>query len=546
MKLSKWILLFVLSGMLVLPNGAAETLKQTAIETDEPILVARRKKKKSRKRKARYKRRRRSRNTEVTKAKALLKEQNFADASKLLFKLSHSPRYRKQRTQLKYLLGTALYELRFDQGAAFNFISVIKKGKSRYISKSIEKLSISASRLEDDTLLNYAIKKINLNQFPKSYLDLLFFRIGEHQLRGKQYKQAAKAFGKIRRSSEYFGEAKYLQGLAYAEMKSNKRALNAFDDLIASREGFSVTDQQKVAAQIGRARVFYQSKKWDQAIEAYREIPRDTMTWHETLFESSWAMLRSGRFRSALSNFQSLHSSFYDHFYLPESLLVRSIVYLYICKYDEMEKVLNNFTRIYKPIYKKVGVYLKEKHNPVEIFNEVVAVILSLKKGEKEEDNIGKYKLPYIVLRHLNRSGEFKRGYRYIKNLLRERRQWDQMPASWRRSGVGRYVQRVLKRRLLKARTQVGRTLTIGLQGIRSELFNLFEQEAFIRYEMLNGKKEFLKKKVAGKDLPTAKIDEDNSRDYYIQNGYEYWMFQGEYWLDEIGNYHYVGTQSCE
>ena len=40
-------------------------------------------------------------------------------------------------------------------------------------------------------------------------------------------------------------------------------------------------------------------------------------------------------------------------------------------------------------------------------------------------------------------------------------------------------------------------------------------------------------------------VDEDNQRDFYIQNGYEYWPFRGEYWLDELGNYHYVGTQSC-
>ncbi|MCB0421866.1 MAG: hypothetical protein KDD61_12780 [Bdellovibrionales bacterium] len=543
-KFNKTLLLLISSLLLVIPVLGDQQSGTRLLETGQTTTVARRKA--TAKRRVSRAKSTRSSNSELRKAYALLKDRNYEEASKLLFQLSYNPRYRSQRTQIKYLLGSALYELKFDQGAAFNFISVIKKGRSKYISKSIEKLSLSASRLEDDTLLNYAIKKINLNQFPKDQLDLLFFRIGEHQLRNKLFNDAAKTFGKIRRSSEYFGEAKYLQALSYAEAKSNKQALMAFEDLISSREGTSITDSQKVAAQIGRARVFYQAKKWDEAIEAYREIPRDTMTWHETLFESSWAMLRSGRFRSALSNFQSLHSSFYENYYLPESLLVRSIVYLYICKYDEMEKILNIFNRIYKPIYKKIGVYLKERHKPVDVFNEVVAVILSLKKGEKEEDNLGKYSLPYIVLRHLNRSGDFKRGYRYIKNLLRERRQWEQMSPSWRSSGVGRYVQRVLKRRLLKARTQAGRTLLVNLQGMRTELFGLFEQEAFIRYEMLNGKKEYLKKKVAGKDLPTAKIDEDNSRDYYIQNGYEYWTFQGEYWLDEIGNYHYVGTQSCE
>ena len=115
-----------------------------------------------------------------------------------------------------------------------------------------------------------------------------------------------------------------------------------------------MTDKARVDALMGKARIFYQKKNWDEAIEAYRTVPRDSEFWHDTIFESSWAMLRSGRFRSAMSNFQTLHSAFYENFYLPESLLLRSIVYLYICKYDEMDKTLNLFGRIYKPVYHNI------------------------------------------------------------------------------------------------------------------------------------------------------------------------------------------------
>ena len=83
------------------------------------------------------------------------------------------------------------------------------------------------------------------------------------------------------------------------------------------------------------------------------------------------------------------------------------------------------------------------------------------------------------------------------------------------------------------------------LQNMRVELKDLFEQGSFIRYEMINGKKESLKKKITGKSLP-APIDEKIDRDFYIENGYEYYPFQGEYWLDEIGNFHYLGQQNCE
>ena len=57
---------------------------------------------------------------------------------------------------------------------------------------------------------------------------------------------------------------------------------------------------------------------------------------------------------------------------------------------------------------------------------------------------------------------------------------------------------------------------------------------------MLRSKRGFLKKKIAQKAIGRASI-EDFDRSYYIQNGYEYWPFKGEYWLDELGNYHYCG-----
>ncbi|MNL23710.1 hypothetical protein D3C87_1451120 [compost metagenome] len=84
------------------------------------------------------------------------------------------------------------------------------------------------------------------------------------------------------------------------------------------------------------------------------------------------------------------------------------------------------------------------------------------------------------------------------------------------------------------------------LLNMRVELRDLYEQAGFIRYEMINGRKETLKKRIAGKDISEEQIDAEVDRKFYISNGYEYYPFQGEYWLDEIGNYHYLGKQSCE
>lgn len=475
----------------------------------------------------------------------LAKSGKYQEASIQLFQLSYSPRYRSRRMQIKYILGLMLYQMKLNQVAAFQFIAVVKDGNNRYLNQALEKLSLAADTLGDDTLLNYAISRVKVEQFPRVHRDMLAFRIGEYQLRNKQYAPAARNFSRVQRNSNLFPKAKYMEGLAYAEANAARRAVAAFDELIQARSGSGVTDSARVAGLMGRARSLYQMKQWDGAIDTYREVPRDTEFWHDTLFESSWAMLRSGRFRSALSNFHSLHSSYYEDAYLPESLLLRAIVYLYICKYDEMEKVLNLFDRLYKPVYKGIDNVLESYRDPVQYFNEVVRVVIDYKKHGDDLDK-SKYNIPFLVVRRILKEGDFQTSYNYIKKLLDEKRALQAMPPQWRASALGKYSQKVVDTRLLKARQRAGRQIRFHLESLKEEMVDLFEQEGFIRYEMINGKKESLKKKIAGKDLPDEQIDQDSSRDYYVQNGFEYWPFRGEYWLDELGNYHYVGTQSCE
>jgi len=209
-----------------------------------------------------------------------------------------------------------------------------------------------------------------------------------------------------------------------------------------------------------------------------------------------------------------------------------------------MEKVLNLFNTLYLPVYKDVKDYLKKNKLPIELYNDVEVMIADFKKYGDEIDK-SQYNLPFIVGRKISKEGDFQRTRSYIAKINAELERLYQMPNEWKDSALGRYAERTLKTRLDKSKKKAGRQLRYHMSNIQFELFDLFEQEGFIRYEMLNGKKQAVKKKVAGKSLP-ATVDEKAERDFYVQNGYQYWPFQGEYWLDELGNYHYVGTQSCE
>jgi len=504
---------------------------------------------KSKKRKKRRSVKRRAKKAKarsgLIKALNLAKQGKYQQASMKLFQLSHSPRFADKKDQIKYILGLMLYQMKLNQISAYQFISVIKNGKKKYLKQSLEKLSLAADYLGDDTLLNYALTKVKVSSFPKKHRNMLFYRLGEFQMRNEQVKSAINSFKRVNSSSPYYSKAKYMEALSYAELKKFNKSISTFDKIIMNRSDQAVTDQATVGAIIGKARVQYHAKKWEDSLETYRDVPRDTKYWHNSLFESSWTMLRSGRFRSALSNMHSLHSEYYEENYLPESLLLRSIVYLYICKYEEMDKVLNLFKRVYKPVYKDVKRFIKEVKSDEDNFNLIAQYDLKNHPYILTR-KLTSHRVSKIVQRHIFEDGSFQNNYKYILKLHKEAKLMNELPASWKKSALGRYSKKVLSTRIKKAKQKTGRIVRNKLISVKEEIFDLFEQQGFIRFEMLKGKKESVKQDISGSTIADVQIDDDNQRDYYIQNGYEYWPFKGEYWLDELGNYHYLGTQSCQ
>ncbi len=478
---------------------------------------------------------------QISTALTQIKNGQFVQASNMLLALTRRAELANERPQLKYLLGVTLMEMNMNQVAAFQFVDVIKSADPRYTKQALEKLLIVTDRLGDETLLNYALQRIDVNNVPAQHRDMLYFRLAEIKQKSGLYSEAVQYYTKVTPQSRYYLNALYNMGLSQAEANQTELALGSFQKLLNQRASANVVDTNKVAAQMAIARTLYQKKDWEGAIEAYSKIPRDHILWHDSLFERSWAMLRAARFRSALSNFQSLHSSYYDDFYIPETLLLRSIVYLYICKYDEMDKVLNLYDKQYGPVEKSIESFLSSRKGAESYFQEInKAYTIKTKENTKLKTQIS-----YKALRHVAEEGDVRRSLIYIKKLLEERRLIDENPQI-KSSAIGAYSLKLLVNRTRSAKAYTGDLVKAHLQNMMIELKDLREQSSLIRYEMINGKKESIKKRIAGKDLSEVQVDENKDRSFYVQNGYEYYPFQGEYWLDEVGNYHYLGKQNCE
>ncbi len=480
--------------------------------------------------------------TYLRKVINVIERGNFLLGSRELYRLSRGSAYKSKRLKIKYTLGIAFLEMKLYHLASLQFVYVIKKDKKgSYKEKSLEKLSRILDYFRDDPLFCPLSSYVRESEFPSRSRDQLNFYFGKCAYAQKNFKKARYHFAKVRSSSSIYSQALYYIGLAYAEENNVRRSASIFRDMASLRKG--VTDTHRVAALMGLARVLYQGGQFQDSMKIYLSIPKDTIYFHSSLMENSWNYLRSGKFRSALSNFQSLHSVFYKDHYQPESLILRAYVYLYICKYYEMEKVLNLFNAIYLPLLKNVNRSLKWGKSYSSYVKPALNAQRNKEKGLELSDGSV---FPEVVMSRVMKSANFRSLVDYLSKLKAEKALLDNFPAEWRRDRVGRNANYILNRRMESTKRAAGKEIRNILLSVQKELKALSTSEQFLRYDMLKGKREYLKKAISRRYLDKKQIDERISRSYYIQNGYEYWPFDGEAWLDELGNYHYLGRQSCE
>lgn len=477
-------------------------------------------------------------------ALSLYEKRQLLPAASALFSIRSRPELRPYRGLIYLTLGKIFLELNFPQVAAWQFANVIMVNDQNYNKKALEYLSVAADRLGDETILNYAVSKMKISDFPAQEKDMLFFRMGEIKFRNKDYKGAIEAFDRVTSDSAYSEMAQYMTGTGFAMINDTGSAISKFETLLANKRR-TVTNDTRVSTIMALARAFYQRKDWEKSLEFYRRVPRDHELWHNALFESAWANLRVGKFRSALGIFHSLHSSYYDDFYVPESLVLRAIVYLYICKYEEVNKVVGLFERSYGDVQTRLSNFLKSTNDPKAYYDEVERGLL-MKKQFQDGNKPSEGRVPYRVLRYIIGKPDIGRGLDYLRKLFVEREQLEKMPVGFLESPLGKYTIRLLIGRIKTAQKLIGIKAKIHMIYMKGELKDLDEQVSYLRYEMIGLQKDILKKKIAGQSVESPKIDDDSDRSYYVKNGYDYWPFQGEFWLDEIGNYFYVGKQSCE
>jgi len=475
------------------------------------------------------------------------KQKNFRQAALIFYKASYGSKATpKDKLAAKYYLGLTLNKMRLYQIASFPLVSAGQGNNLSVSTKSFEQIVKASDALDDKSLLYYSLKKTKVEDLAEIGKELFYNRLADMYIDDNNLDQGLAEANKVLSINPENEEALYLKGLAYIKKNNPAEAIINYEKLYKKFIDKPVTSAKKAEATMALARAHYNAKHWAEAVSFYREIPKDNDVYRQAQIELTWALFRSAQFRSALSVVQSLNTPYYENFYNPEALVLRSLILLFICQTEDLEKSIQLFQKNYLSTLNVLNVWNGSNYSAAENFKEVEQTLTQLKKIQGGNLPTFKGRLPFFVLRSILEEPDIKLKISYLNKIKVEKRNLNVLFQG--QTPFLKFGTKIIDARIKNISNEIGEMIKSQLQEKEAELSEFASQFEFINYELLNLKKEQAKKKVmASADSPVAQqINKDDKREFYIQNGYQYYPFQGEFWRDEIGNFQYVGVNRCE
>jgi tetratricopeptide (TPR) repeat protein len=440
----------------------------------------------------------------------------------------------------RYGLGISLLKLKLPYLASIPLMTAATEGTGRIQKKALDQLIKISYDTNDSSILNYSIKKLKPEDLEVTSMEVYETQLTEYHIEKGDFDEAIKSSNQILLKNPNNERALFLAGLANLKKNDPSKASEHFKRLSVLNEKKMALSATQGLSQANYGRSLYQEKNFVAAEKVYRKIPKDHALYRKVQMELAWTLFRMGKIRSSLSVIQTLHTPYYENFYDPESFILRTIILLFACQSNEALRAAEAFENNFIGVKDQLSNWVLSQPN-------VETTIKEIETAEKNKSklavrNFAKSKIPFFVVRTLMDEDPLRGLLKSKTEILSERQQFQRKFEDITGLPLYQYSLRAYTARLKNADKNIAivfnKKIKITLQNFR----DLEAQIDFLKFEILEEKK-----RASKSNLKISKIiDENRIRSFYTQNGYRYWPFNGEYWVDEIGNYQYLGVNRCE
>jgi tetratricopeptide (TPR) repeat protein len=371
------------------------------------------------------------------------------------------------------------------------------------------------------------------------------YYLANASLQDNKRDKAIAYLNKVNIADRYYMPAQYQLALTYAEEGKFKEAEVALKAILhpSSRKlsQLSLEEQEKMwnYANMALARIHYQQRDFLKSAQHYRKITRDSHLFYDALFEQSWALFMSGNPLHSLGTLYGVHSPYFPEKYNPESKILESIVYYWMCRYEDSRNSLADFAEKYGKSLEGLSEYLQRQRltqdAAYDLFENLVSGV--------SESSLG-------IQRSILTTAAEKDSMFLIRDqlasVMAERDRLRKIGIDGNTSGMDAVDDRLAK---IEARLKknLGSQFIVELKSLKNHFEDLYSQAQFLYIELLMSEKE----QIFGRELHvSSKMQNDNLPEKVRgwSRNTQSWKDDEKYefWWDEIGYQIVSVTSQCQ
>ena len=345
----------------------------------------------------------------------------------------------------------------------------------------------------------------------------------------KEYAKALKYFSSVSDLNSFYHKALFYRSVCEEALGLLKESITHFELLLEELEKNLSSENMRDQVILNLGRIYYEKENFEKSIEYYSLLSRNSVFWLEAIFEGAWAFALIKNPNSTLGNLHTVLSPFYFKKINPEAHVLKAIILLKLCYYDEVKVLLDEFQLKFKPIEKSLVDFLAK-------IDKGVGTAFDYVKDENHAHET------YFVVEKSKELSAYKKTVIFLENLEVEEEELKTHFKSSVREGIYRKVLKV-KTEILAT---VDRKIINTAKSYLDELKEMFEQTILIEADSLLQKISRIKKEL---NIITFKSEEEfigGMQKLVLGQALEYWPFDGEYWKDDLGGYVYNIPNLCK
>lgn len=476
---------------------------------------------------------------------ALYARGDFPSAASSAFQLYSVSRNATEKLNAGFFLARSLQALGLPYSASRFYTAIVSFGPANnpFFKQAFEQLgainstvSLGQSQIVQ-MVSGSGSNGISPDSVPGSARGFYFYYIGVKDFEDRKYDSAARNFRSVPGGSSYYLRAQFHLGVIANLQGQHSQAISYFNTVASGARRNDDGEHLRASAIMNIARVEYETKRYVEALDQYKRIPRESEWWLDAIFEGAWTFFLIQKHNNALGNLHTVQAPFFDNRFYPESYILQSITFLRLCKFDETKASLEAFRDRYKPLFGELRRMINEYGDNPRAFYKIV---YDFRTG-----TLGKFREAWPILDSLSRTDAYRDGSIAVRSSDAELARLSRYGSKWASAGLQEELRGFLARKKSIAVEESGRRLYRKLDSQQKYLKELSRQTEFIQAEMLLNRVDALRASLRVSTAEKRITFIGGFQALNLAQELEYWPFQGEYWEDELGYYVYNLDSSC-